>query len=94
MPIVLCKTDPRASVPVECRQVQFFLESSCLLVELLQTYAEHPEKRSFRVVNLCLIVARYYIHTVFTAAKESESYSITAFKVLLKSISSTESPSI
>ena len=42
-------------------------------------------------VKLCLILARYYI---YTAAKESESYSITAFKVLLKSISSTESPSI
>ena len=38
-------------------------------------YAHHPEKRSFRAVNLCLIVARYYI---YAAAKESESYSITA----------------
>ena len=38
-----------------------------------------------------LIVARYYI---YTAAKESESYSITAFKVYLKSKLSAKSPSI
>jgi len=44
-------------------------------------YAHHPETRLFHAVNLCLIVARYYI---YTAAKENESYSITAFKVLFK----------
>ena len=54
-------------------------------------YAHHPKKRSFRAVNLCLIVAHYYI---YTAAKESESYRITAFKVFLKSKLSTESPSV
>ena len=87
---------------VECRHVHSFcLHSFCLLVELLpkvaltnnaKIYAHHPEKRSFfRAVNLGLIVARYYI---YTAAEENESYSITAFKVLLKSKLSTESPSI
>ena len=30
-------------------------------------YAYHPEERSFRVLNLCLIVAGYYI---YIAAKE------------------------
>jgi len=54
-------------------------------------YTHHPTKRSFHVVNLCLIVARYYI---YTAVKESECYSITAFKVLLKSKLSTEWPSV
>ena len=68
--------------------------NSCNLPKVALTnkakiYAHHPEKLSFRAVNLCLIVARYYI---YTAARESESYSITAFKVLLKSKLSTESP--
>ena len=35
------------------------------------------ENRSFHAFNLCLIVARFYI---YTAAKESESYSFLAFK--------------
>ena len=42
-------------------------------------YVHHPEKRSFRFVNLFLVVTRYYI---YTATKESKSYSITALKVL------------
>ena len=54
-------------------------------------YAHHPETRLFHAVNLCLIVARYCI---YTAAKENESYSITAFKELLKSKISAESASI
>ena len=88
---------------VECRHVHSFWNifaswwNSCNLPKVALTnkakiYTHHPEKRSFfRAVNLCLIVARYYI---YTAAKENESYSITAFKVLLKSKLSTESPSI
>ena len=87
---------------VECRHVQSFWNllvswwNSCNLPKVVLTnnakiYAHHPEKRSFRAVNLCLIVARYYI---YTSAKESESYSIKAFQVLLKSKLSTESPSI
>jgi len=78
---------------VECRRVHSFWNlpaswwNSCNLPKVALTnnakiYAHHPENRSFRAVNLCLIVARYYI---YTAAKENESYSITAFKVLLKS---------
>ena len=87
---------------VECRHVHSFWNlfaswwNSCNLPKVALTnnakiYAYHPEKRSFRAVNLCLIVARYYI---YTAAKESETYSITAFKLLLKSKLSMESPSI
>ena len=87
---------------VECRHVHSFWNlfaswwNSCNLPKVALTnnakiYAHHPEKRSFRAVNLCLIVALYYIHT---AAKESESYSITSFKVLLRSKLSTESPSV
>ena len=87
---------------VECRHVHSFWNllaswwNSCNLPKVALTnnakiYAHHPENRSFRAVNLCLIVARYY---VYTAAKENESYSITAFKVLLKSKLSAESPSI
>ena len=87
---------------VECRHVQSFWNhlaswwNSCnlpkvALMNKAKIYAHHPEKRSFRAVNLCLIVARYYI---YTAARESESYSITAFKVLLKSKLSTESLSV
>ena len=87
---------------VKCRHVHSFWNhlaswwNSCNLPKLAMTnntkiYAHHPENRSFRAVNLCLIVARYYI---YTAAKENESYSITAFKVFLKSKLSAESPSI
>ena len=87
---------------IECQHVQSFWNlpvswwNSCNLPKVVLTNnakisAHHPEKRSFRAVNLCLIVARYYI---YTAAKESESYSIKAFQVLLKSKLSTESPSI
>ena len=87
---------------VECRHVHSFWNlfafwwNSCNLPKVALTnnskiYAHHPEKRFFRAVNLCLIVALYYIHT---AAKESESYSITSFKVLLRSKLSTESPSV
>ena len=83
---------------VECRHVQSFWNlhvpwwNSCNLPKVALTnnakiYAHHPEKRSFRAVNLCLIVARYYI---YTAAKESESYSTKAFQALLKSKLSTE----
>ena len=78
---------------VECRHVNSFWNlfaswwNSCNLPKVVLTknakiFAHHPEKRSFRVIDLCLILARYYI---YTAAKESESYSITVFKVLLKS---------
>ena len=101
MSIVWCKADSRASVR-RMSACPFFLEpfaswwNSCNLPKVALTnnakiYAHHPENRSFRAVNLCLIVARYYI---YTAAKESDSYSITAFKVLLKSKLSAESPSI
>ena len=87
---------------VECRHVHTFWNlfaswgnSSNLpkvaLTNNAKIYAHHPEKRSFRAVNLCFIVARYYI---YTAAKESESYSITAFKVFLKGKLCTESPSV
>ena len=88
---------------VECRHVHTFwnlfaswCRNSSNLPKVAPTsnakiYAHHHEKRSFRAVNLCLIVARYYI---YTAAKESDSYSITAFKVFLKSKLSTESPSV
>ena len=69
-----------------CKQARSFYVS-----KTFQTSTSKAENRSFRAVNLCLIVARYYI---YTAAKESESYSITAFKVLLKSKLSAESPSI
>ena len=70
--------------------------NSCNLAKVAVTnnakiYAHHLEKRSFRAVSLCLIVAPYYM---YTTAKESESYSITAFKLLLKRKLSTESPSI
>ena len=86
---------------VECRHVHTFWNlfaswwnSSNLpkvaLTNNAKIYAHHPEKRSFGAVNLCLIVARY----IYTAAKESESYSITTFKVFLKSKLSTESPSV
>ena len=86
---------------VECRHVHTFWNlfaswwnsSNLPKVDLpnnAKMYAHHPEKRSFRAVSLCLIVASY---NIYTAAKESESYSITAFKVLLKSKLSTESPS-
>ena len=86
---------------MECRHVHSFWNlfaswwNSCNLPKVALTnnakiYARHPEKRPFRNLNLCLIVARYEI---YTAAKESETYSITAFKLLLKSKLSTESPS-
>ena len=87
---------------VECWYVHSFWNllaswwNSCNLPKLAlankaRIYAHHPEKQSFHAVNFCLIVARYYI---YTAAKESESYSITAFKVLLKSKLSMESPRV
>ena len=76
---------------VGCRHVQSCNLPKVVLTNSAKIYAHHPEKRSFHAVNLCLIVARYYI---YTAAKKSESYSIKAFQVLLKSKLSTESPSI
>ena len=87
---------------VECRHVHSFWNlfaswwNSCnlpkvALINEAKIHAHHPEKLFFHALNLCLIVARYYI---YTAAKRSESYSITALKVLLKSKLSTESPSV
>ena len=78
---------------VECWHIHSFWNlltswwNSCNLPKVTlsnnaKIYAHQPEKRSFHAVNLCLIVARCYI---YTAAKESESSSIAAFKVLLKS---------
>ena len=82
----------------ECQHVQIFWNvftswwNSCNSPKVALTnkdkiYAYHPEERSFRVLNVCLIVARYYI---YTAAKESESFSLLAYKILLKSKLSTE----
>ena len=44
-------------------------------------YRYLPEKRSFHTLNLCLIIAHFYI---YTAAKKSEPYSFLAFKAFLK----------
>ena len=46
-----------------------------------QIYGYLPESRSFHTFNLCLIVARFYIHT---ATIEREPYSFLAFKAFLK----------
>jgi len=50
-------------------------------------YAHHPEKLSFRTLNFCLIVVRFYI---YAATKENEPLSFQAFKILLKGKLSTE----
>ncbi|XP_078367898.1 uncharacterized protein LOC144651783 [Oculina patagonica] len=82
----------------ECQHVQIFWNlftswwNSCNSPKVALTnkdkiYAYHPKERSFHVLNFCLIVARYYI---YTAAKESESFSLLAFKIVLKNKLSTE----
>jgi len=64
---------------------------TCNLPMVALTNKTNPEKRSLRAVNLFHDSTPYYIKT---AAKESEPYSITAFKLLLKSKLYTESPSV
>ena len=83
---------------VECQYVNTFWNSfaswwnSCnaprvTLTNTDKIYAHHPEKRSFRTLNFCLIVARFYI---YTASKENEPLSFLVFKILQKSKLSTE----
>ena len=87
---------------VECQHVHSFWNlftswwnddnsPSVSLTNSDKIYGYLPENRSFHTFNLCLIVARFYI---YTAAKESESYSFLAFKAVLKYKLSTEPSSV
>ena len=77
---------------VECQHVHSFWNlftswwndnnsPSASLTNNDKIYEYLPENRSFHTFNLCLIVAHFYI---YTAAKESESYSFLALQIIYR----------
>ena len=98
---VWIEADPRASF---CRMpacplllepfTSWWNDNNSALVSLTNNdkiYRCLPEKRSYHTVDLCLIVARFYI---YTTAKESEPYSFWSFKAFLKYKLSIEPSSV